>query len=64
MDLQKHLHIANFFDVSFLAQKEYIRHFIQKGLINTFWLPLAYDSTMELPQRLEKNLRYSLCRVK
>jgi hypothetical protein len=54
MDLPKHLEIAKFFDVTFLAQKEYIQHFTQKGLINTFWLPLAYDSTMAPTQELER----------
>ncbi|MEI8631925.1 glycosyltransferase [Vibrio sp. PP-XX7] len=54
MDLQKHLEVAKFFDVTFLAQKEYIKYFTKKGLINTFWLPLAYDCTMAPTQTFKK----------
>jgi len=54
MDLQKHLEISKFFDVTFLAQKEYIKHFTQKGLMNTFWLPLAYDTSMVPTQSLNR----------
>ena len=54
MDLQKHTEIAKFFDITFLAQKEYIKYFFEKGLINTFWLPLAYDSSMAPKHKLER----------
>jgi hypothetical protein len=54
MDLHKHLEIAKFFDVTFLAQKEYIKYFTNKGLINTFWLPLAYDDTMAPSHNLDR----------
>lgn len=54
MDLQKHLLLANFFDVTFLAQKEYLDRFISRGFLNTFWLPLAYDITMSTDLKLER----------
>lgn len=54
MDLQKHLEIAKFFDMTFLAQQQYIKHFTKKGLTNTFWLPLAYDGTMAPKEKCER----------
>jgi len=54
MDLQKHLEIAKFFDITFLAQKEYIQNFKQVGIKNIFWLPLAYDTAMAPNEQYER----------
>ena len=54
MDLIKHIEISKFFDITFLAQKEYIKNFTKKGLLNTYWLPLAYDLNMLSSEKSEK----------
>lgn len=41
MNYQKHLFIARLFDVTFVAQKEYVERFIADGIRQVSWLPLA-----------------------
>lgn len=43
-DLQSRLMLARFFDVVFIAQKEFVPDFFKIGLKNVFWLPLACDA--------------------
>lgn len=54
MDLDKHLVISKFFDVTFLAQKEYVNNFLKNGILNTYWMPLAYDNNMSPEIKHEK----------
>ncbi len=42
MDFAKHLRISRLFDVSFVAQKEYVDRLSQQGLSQVYWLPLAF----------------------
>lgn len=42
MDYQKHLRIGRLFDVSFIAQQEYVSRLMTDGLRQVYWLPLAY----------------------
>ena len=46
MDYKKHLHIARGFDVSFLAQKQYVKLLKSDGIKNVFWLPLGFDKEL------------------
>lgn len=48
MDYDKHLMISNFFDCTFLAQKQYVSPFKKAGVQNVYWLPLAFDISMSL----------------
>jgi len=41
MDYQKHLRIGRMFDITFVAQKEYVERLKADGLKQVFWLPLA-----------------------
>jgi hypothetical protein len=42
MDYAKHLCIGRLFDVSFIAQKEYVERLRQDGLRQVHWLPLGF----------------------
>ena len=44
MDYEKHLRISRLFDVTFIAQKQYIENLKADGIKNVFWLPLGFDS--------------------
>lgn len=54
MDLAKHLQIAQLFDVTFTAQKEYVSKFLEKGIQQCYWLPLAFDSFFVPVKDVEK----------
>ncbi len=42
-NLKQRLQLAYFFDYVFIAQKDYLPVFKEKGISNVFWLPLACD---------------------
>ena len=42
MDYAKHLRIGRLFDVTFIAQKEYVDRLRHDGLRQVYWLPLAF----------------------
>lgn len=42
MDYAKHLRIGRLFDVSFIAQKEFVERMRQDGLRQAYWLPLGF----------------------
>jgi len=46
MDYEKHLHIARIFDITFVAQKEFVIRLIQNGIQQVFWLPLAFEPSL------------------
>ena len=46
MDYKKHLQIAKGFDVSFIAQKQYVSSLKSDGIKNVFWLPLGFDQEL------------------
>ncbi len=43
INTEKHLQMAAMFDVVFLAQREYVDMFKQRGIRSVHWLPLACD---------------------
>lgn len=51
MDFAKHLRIGRLFDVTFIAQKEYVERLQQDGLRQVHWLPLGFAPEL-LPQPL------------
>jgi hypothetical protein len=53
MDYQKHLRIARLFDVTFIAQKEYVERLQQDGIRQVHWLPLAFAPEL-LPEKAQK----------
>ena len=42
MDYSKHLRIGRLFDVTFIAQKEFVERLRQDGLRQVYWLPLGF----------------------
>jgi len=58
LHLANHLEIAGHFDHVFLAQKEYVKHFIEAGIPNVHWLPLACDP--DIHQRFEVDVCHEL----
>lgn len=42
MDYRKHLYIGRLFDVTFVAQKEYVARLRTDGLLQVGWLPLGF----------------------
>lgn len=42
MDFDKHVHIGRLFDISFVAQKQYVAPLAARGVSQAQWLPLAF----------------------
>ncbi len=53
MDYQKHLRLSRLFDVTFVAQKEFVDRLREDGIKQVFWLPLAFDPQL-LPEAAPK----------
>lgn len=54
MDYQKHLLIGRLFDVTFIAQKEYVERLRNDGLRQIYWLPLGFAPELmpdDMPER-------------
>ena len=43
LHLENHINVARQFDMVFLAQREYIPAFKERGIANVYWLPLGCD---------------------
>jgi hypothetical protein len=56
MDYPKHLRIGRLFDVTFVAQKEYVSRLQQDGLRQVHWLPLAFAAELIPKQILPRDL--------
>ncbi|WP_026905523.1 glycosyltransferase family protein [Pedobacter glucosidilyticus] len=56
MDYNKHLAIGKVFDITMVAQKQYIESLRKDGLSNIFWLPLAYESAIRNDSKDKKFL--------
>lgn len=54
MDYAKHLRIARLFDVTFVAQQEYVSRLIADGIPQVFWLPLAFEPSLHPKTILER----------
>lgn len=55
MDYAKHLRIARLFDVTFVAQQEYVSKLISDGIPQVIWLPLAFEPSLHpkiAPERI------------
>jgi len=46
MDYEKHLHIARLFDITFIAQQEYVDKLAKNGIKQVFWMPLAFEPSL------------------
>lgn len=46
MDYEKHIRIARLFDITFIAQKEYVGDLKSDGIHQVFWLPLAFEPSL------------------
>jgi hypothetical protein len=54
MDYDKHLRIGRLFDVTFIAQKEFVERLRQDGLRQVHWLPLAFAPELNPPEKFER----------
>ena len=54
MDYAKHLRIGRLFDVTFVAQKEYVDRLRADGLHRVHWLPLAFAPWLHPPGKSER----------
>jgi hypothetical protein len=54
MDYDKHLRIGRLFDVTFIAQKEFVDRLQQDGLKQVYWLPLAFAPELHPRQALDR----------
>jgi len=61
MDYEKHLIIARGFDVTFLAQKEYVSRLKKDGIKNVYWLPFGFD--IELHANNSSKKKYDIAYV-
>lgn len=55
MDYAKHLRIGRVFDVSFIAQKEFVEKLRADGLRQVFWLPLAFAPELHPQDLLDRS---------
>lgn len=61
MDYGKHLRIGRLFDVTFVAQKQYVERLRADGLRQAYWLPLAFAPEIAPEGALER--KYELAYV-
>jgi glycosyltransferase involved in cell wall biosynthesis len=57
MDYAKHLRIGRLFDVTFIAQKEYVERLRADGLRQAYWLPLGFAPELApspMPERADR----------
>lgn len=54
MDYAKHLRIGRLFDVTFIAQKEFVERLRQDGLRQVYWLPLAFAPELHPAEMLDR----------
>lgn len=59
-NLEQRLAMAHFFDYVFVAQKDYIRTFLEAGIKNVFWLPLACDPDYHISAKTLENYLYDI----
>jgi hypothetical protein len=56
MDYAKHLRIGRLFDVTFIAQREYVARLKADGLKQVHWLPLAFAPELMPAQILQRTI--------
>jgi|GEM_PF-1317480 len=54
MDFIKHLQISKVFDVTFIAQLEYVDELKARGIEQVYWLPLGFDQKFTKYHTLDK----------
>jgi len=54
MDYAKHLRIGRLFDITFIAQKEFVERLRADGLRQVFWLPLAFAPELHPEEGLDR----------
>ena len=54
MDYSKHLRIARLFDVTLVAQQEYVARLFADGITQVFWLPLAFEPSLHPAGHLDR----------
>lgn len=54
MNYAKHLRIGRLFDVTFIAQKEFVERLRQDGLRQVHWLPLAFAPELHPDEMLDR----------
>lgn len=59
-NLEQRLAMAHFFDYVFVAQKDYIGAFLEAGIKNVFWLPLACDPNYHISENPPNNYLYDI----
>jgi hypothetical protein len=59
-NLEHRLKLAHCFDYVFVAQKDYLPVFIDAGIKNVFWLPLACDPTFHLSPEATEAKHYEI----
>lgn len=59
MDYQKHLLISELFDVTFVAQKEYVEKLRTDGIKQVYWLPLAFPAELFPEKKLNRDIDIS-----
>lgn len=57
-NLEQRLTLARFFDYIFVAQKDYVPAFLEQGIKNVFWLPLACDPAYHISPKRSENYLY------
>jgi len=55
MDYAKHLRIGRLFDITFVAQKEFVETLHGDGLSQVFWLPLAFAPEFHPQDQLDRS---------
>lgn len=56
MDFEKHVRIGRLFDVTFVAQKQYVTELSSRGVTQVYWMPLAFATELAPPQMEEREV--------
>src|SRR5687768_10616432 len=56
IDIESRLEIAPLFDLVFVAQRDYVEGFRERGILQAQWLPLAADPDVHHAPGLERDV--------
>lgn len=60
MNYKKHLLVSRLFDVTLIAQKQYVKNLLNDGIENVIWLPLGFpNKLLQQSSAVEKNIDIS-----
>lgn len=56
MDFEKHVRIGRLFDITFVAQKQYVTELTSRGVPQVYWMPLAFATELAPTQKEKREV--------